>query len=194
MSNDAGQYDAAAEDHLVQRAKVEAEAFAALYDRYYPRVLTYCVRRLSDRATAEDVTSEVFLSVARRLPTFSGRCGTDFRRWLFRIATNAANAQMRQTLSRQSLLEAAARDGRVQSKMATSGVPQDADWELVREEIHALDERVQTIIALRFFAGLSHDEIASIVDATPGAVRTTLSRGLKTLRERLSTLGLFEAE
>jgi RNA polymerase sigma-70 factor (ECF subfamily) len=111
MSDDAGQNDVAAEDQLVLRAKVDAEAFAALYDLYYPRVLAYCIRRLGDRATAEDVTSEVFLKVAQHLSAFSGRCGTDFRRWLFRIATNAVHAQLRQTLSRQSLLEAAAREG-----------------------------------------------------------------------------------
>jgi DNA-directed RNA polymerase specialized sigma24 family protein len=47
-----------------------------------------------------------------------------------------------------------------------------------------LDERERTIVMLRFFSDCSHEEIASVVDATPGAVRTALSRTLAGLRAR----------
>ena len=194
MSNDAGQDDAAAEDQLVLRAKVDATAFSALFDLYYPRVLAYCLRRLSDRATAEDVTSEVFLKVAKHLPRFSGRCGTDFRRWLFRIATNAVHAHVRQSLSRKTLLEVAVHDGQLRNAGRSPELLEQAEWEFVFKAIRELAEREQTIISLRFFAGLSHDEIATVVDATSGAVRTALSRALKTLRDKLLDRGLNESE
>lgn len=195
MSDDAGQFDAAAEDRLVLRAKVDVEAFAVLYDRYYPRVLAYCLRRLSDRAAAEDITSEVFLNVARHLAGFCGRCGTDFRRWLFRIATNAIHAHLRQTLSRQSLLEAAVLEGRLRSEASSPNVVEEqTEWQDVLAVIGSLAEREQTIVTLRFFAGLSHDEIATVVETTPGAVRTALSRALSTVRERLRERGFLELE
>ena len=85
-----------ADDELVTRTKTDRTAFGLLFDRYYPHVTRYCVRRLFDRDVAEDVASEVFLAVASKLRGFLGTTECDFRRWLFRIATNAVNAYLRQ--------------------------------------------------------------------------------------------------
>jgi hypothetical protein len=46
------------DDELVVRAKTDRSAFGLLYDRYHPVLTRYCMRRLFDRATAEDVVSE----------------------------------------------------------------------------------------------------------------------------------------
>ncbi len=193
MSDDSVQHETPADDLLVLRAQSDAEAFASLYDQYYPRVLRYCHRRLFDRTAAEDVTSEVFLSVAEHLPGFTGRCASDFRCWLFRIATNAVHAQLRQSLRRGKLLETAARNGQLNSG-GTPSTLDALDWPVVQAAIGTLGEREQTILTLRFFAGLSHEEIGNVVDATSGAVRTALSRALQSLRERLAAAGLLEPE
>jgi RNA polymerase sigma-70 factor (ECF subfamily) len=99
------------DDDLVVRARSDHSALAALYDRYYPRIWRYCLRRLFLRERAEDVTSEVFLHVAAHLPSFAGTTEADFRRWLFRIASNAVSAQLRQTHRRQELFQAAVEIG-----------------------------------------------------------------------------------
>src|SRR5712671_87844 len=99
----------AADDDLVIRARTDRTAFGLLYDRFYAHVARYCLRRLFDRTVAEDVTSDVFLQVASHIREFPGRTETDFRCWLFRIATNAVNAHLRQTRRRAELWEAAAR-------------------------------------------------------------------------------------
>ena len=175
------------DDALVERAKTERAAFGLLYDRYYPLVARYCLRRLFDRALAEDVTSEVFLRVAGQLPKFPGQTETDFRCWLFRIASNAASATLRQSRRRQELLEAAARSRQAEGRDGSRSTwpEHDAlDWPIVYEALLELEERDQTIVTLRFFADCSHEEIAQIVEATPGAVRTALSRTLARLREK----------
>ena len=63
----------------VVRAKTDRAAFGSLYDRYQPLVTRYCMRRLFDRTVAEDVVSDVFLTVASNIRTFPGRTETDFR-------------------------------------------------------------------------------------------------------------------
>jgi RNA polymerase sigma-70 factor (ECF subfamily) len=146
--------------------------------------MRYCLRRLFVRAVAEDVASDAFLIVARGLPDFAGRTEIDFRRWLYRIVTNGVNAHLRQTRRRQELLEAAARSGRFAVESSEPGVER-LDWPTAYRAILELDERDQTIVMLRFFADLPHDEIAAIVGATSGAVRTALSRILDRLRQRL---------
>jgi RNA polymerase sigma-70 factor (ECF subfamily) len=172
------------EDHLVVSARRDRVAFGALYDRYYPRVMRYCLRRLFVREVAEDVTSEAFLHVAEHLPAFEGTTETDFRRWVFRIASNAVNACVRQTRRRQELFEAASRGGRFS---ADHGLPavEHLDWPTVYRAVLDLDPRDQTILTLRYFADLSHDEIGAVIGAKAGAIRTALSRILSRLRARL---------
>ena len=173
----------------VVRAKTDRAAFGSLYDRYQPLVTRYCMRRLFDRTVAEDVVSEIFLTVASNLRTIPGRTETDFRCWLFRIATNAVNAYLRQTKRRRELLEAAARSrqlGRTENAATAPGEWETLDWPAVYEAIMALDERDQTILMLRFFAGSSYEEIAEVVNSTAGAVRTALSRTLAGLREEFN--------
>lgn len=182
----------AAEDDLVVRARTDRSAFSVLYDRYYPRVARYCLRRLFDRTLAEDVVSDVFLKVASHIRGFTGRTETDFRRWLFRIATNAVNAHLRQSRRRQELWEAAARGRHWDHLGSSPPSPADRDvldWPAVYQALLEFDERDQAIVMLRFFADCTCDEIAAVVDATPGAVRTALSRTLSRLRDRFNPAG-----
>ena len=175
MSDEPLSSERSATDDLVVRARTDRTAFSRLYECFYPHVVRYCLRRLFDRACAEDVVSEVFLQVASHLREFPGTTETDFRRWLFRIATNAVNAHLRQTRHRQELWEAAARCRRLD---VSGGSPSSLaehdilDWPAVYQALLELDERDQTIVMLRFFADCSHEEIADVVNATPGAVRT----------------------
>ena len=183
----------AADDEIVVRAcrgdRADRTAFSLLYDRYYPRVARYCLRRLFDRTLAEDVTSDIFMQVASHLREFTGTTDTDFRRWLFRIATNAVSAHLRQSLRRQELWEAAARSRHWDHLGSSPPSPAEhdiLDWPAVYQALLELDERDQAIVMLRFFADCSHEEIAAVVNATAGAVRTSLSRTLSRLRERFN--------
>jgi RNA polymerase sigma-70 factor (ECF subfamily) len=186
MSDQRPQSEPTADDALVLRARTDREAFGLLYDRYYPRGARYCLRRLFDRASAEDVTSEVFLDAASHMGSFAGRSETDFRRWLFRIATNAVNAHLRQSRRRGELLKAAAEGGQLAGANPdpTSAEHDRLDWPTVYAALLELDEREQTIVTLRFFGDCSHEEIAAVVGTSAGAVRTSLCRSLARLRGR----------
>jgi RNA polymerase sigma-70 factor (ECF subfamily) len=158
-----------------------------LFDHVYPLIFAYSVRRLLERAVAEDVTSQVFLKVAASVRDFSGTCVEDFRRWLFRIATNEINAHLRQSLRRRQLLEAAARMRAIPAEIATPVVAPDVsiDWEMLYQALGELPAREQTLISLRFFAGLKHEQIGEVLELKPGNVRVALSRALHKLRDRL---------
>ena len=75
-----------------------------LYELYYDRIFRFCVHRLFNRTTAEDVTSSVFLTVARTMRDFKGRTEQDFRSWIYTIAANQANAHIRKTVRRKRLM------------------------------------------------------------------------------------------
>jgi RNA polymerase sigma-70 factor, ECF subfamily len=170
---------------LVVRARTDREAFGQLYDAHYPAVFRYCLRRLFVRAVAEDVTSEVFLSVASNMRRFAGTTAEDFRRWVFRIATNQTNAYVRQATRRRALLESAARSGELNvagSSPAGRSDVETLDWPALYQAILRLKPRDQAIVHLRFFEQMTHEQIADVLQERPATVRTGLSRALEKLR------------
>ncbi len=175
-------------DQLVQQAKAQREAFAVLYDRYFPRIHRYCQRRLLDSATADDLTSEVFLNIAQTIRRFPGATETDFRRWVYRIATNVIHAHFRKRNRRQALFERAIGQG-WWTQTASADSRKDSHTqdqsEHVVQALSTLTIREQTVIALRFWEGLSYDEIGQIIKARPETVRVVASRAIRALRGKL---------
>jgi RNA polymerase sigma-70 factor (ECF subfamily) len=170
-------------DDLVVQAKSQASALGTLYGLYYDRILRFCVHRLFNRALAEDVTSSVFLTVARTMRRFDGRTERDFRAWIYTIAANQANAYIRKTMRRKRLLEAAGAPRRADTQDPDQW--SRLDWPTLYEAIRDLKPEHQTILTLRFFEDMDYDEIAEIVNARPGTVRVTLHRVLHRLQEIL---------
>ena len=174
-------------DDLVTAARTEPDALGQLFDLFYPPVLAYCLRRLLVRAVAEDVTSEIFLKAATHITGFPGTCVEDFRRWIFRIATNEINAELRKSIRRRELLKAAAEMGVINTDVSAAVLGSDTptDWGEVYQALNELSNREQSILSLRFFAGLKHDQIAEALELKAGTVRVAMARALDKLRDRL---------
>ena len=179
------------EDAWVARVKHDREAFASLYDRYYPRILRYCSRRLYAKSVAEDLTSDVFLTAATKIDGFRGQSAGEFSQWLYTIATNRINEYLRSFERRTRLLESAARSRRV-GQAETHDDTDRLDWPTVYEAILDLKPRDQALITLRYMQELPHDQIAGIMDIKPAAVRVALSRAIGRLRERFGTDSTFQ--
>ena len=175
------------DNNLVLEAKTQAEALGRLYEMYYERIFRFCVYRLFNKEIAKDVTSAVFLQVARGICSFKGRSEQDFRNWLYAIAANQANAYIRKTSRREKLLAEAA--GSIRPAAAGSAekslVP---DWPGLYAAILRLKPKHQTIVTLRFFENFSYQQIAEILEVKEASVRVTLHRILNKLRNQLQTV------
>ena len=167
---------------LVILARRDREAFVQLYRRHYDVIFRYCVHRLFDRAAAEDVTSEVFLKMVENFHRFEGT-EAQFRNWLYRIATNAVNHQLRRITRRNGLLRAACEQAGSQADDCQESPERLA---LLKEAVLALKPRYQTIITLRFFENMKLNEIAEVLGGSPGTVRSQLARALAMLRKKLA--------
>src|SRR3989442_5062512 len=73
---------------LVEATQTDPAKFGALYEMHFERVYAFNASRVRDRATAEDVTSDVFHKALANLTRFEWR-GVSFAAWLLRIAANA---------------------------------------------------------------------------------------------------------
>src|SRR3954471_13064151 len=99
------------------------EAFAALYERYAPRITGYLNRLVGDEHLAQDLAHEVFVSALRRLRT--DRPPIAFGPWLYRIARNASiDVHRRSQIVRQVPLDGNTEHAPVLS--ANGSVPEDA--------------------------------------------------------------------
>ena len=178
--------EATEDNDLVLRAKTQAEALGRLYEIYYERIFRFCVHRLFNKEIAEDVTSAVFLQVARGLRGFKGRNEQDFRNWLYAIAANQANAYIRRTSRRKKLLAEAASSIRP-AAAGSADKSFEPGWPRLYAAILRLKPQHQTIVTLRFFENFSYQQIAQILDVKEATARVTLHRILNQLRNQLQT-------
>ena len=179
------------DNDLVLRAKTQAEALGRLYELYYERIFRFCVHRLFNKEIAEDVTSAVFLQVARGIRGFKGRSEQDFRNWLYAIAANQANAYIRRTSRRKKLLAEAAGSMRP-TNAGSADMSFEPDWPRLYAAILKLKPQHQTIVILRFFENFSYEQVAQILDVKEATLRVTLHRIINQLRNQLQTV--FDGE
>ena len=155
-----------------------AERFELLYRHNRDDVFAYVAGVLRDRSLAEDVTAQAFERAYRKRSTFKASRGSE-RAWLFGIARNAALDELRRR-KRTVALSADPED------LEGGGAEQGAETALrratLREAIAGLDGHERELIALKFFAGLSNGEIASVLGLSPTNAGTKLHRTIEKLR------------
>jgi RNA polymerase sigma-70 factor, ECF subfamily len=156
---------------------VDAE-FEELYRRSRDDVYAYVAGLLRDRSAAEDVTAQAFERAYRRRRTF--RPGRGNRRaWLFGIARNAALDELRRRRRRAPLV-AEPEDERLAPvhEAAEVAIRRAA----LRTAIAELAPRERELVALKFFAGLTNAEIASVIETSETNAGTKLHRVIQKLR------------
>ena len=149
------------------------ESSAALFDQHHLAVFRYLLRLLGRRDVAEDLTQEVFVRVVRHQERYTD-CGQP-RAWLLRIARNLAIDWQR---ARHRTPEGADVD------VPDRAPGPDLDMAL-RQALAALAHDDREVFLLRTIGGLGHHEIATIVGATPAAVRCRIHRARARLRQAL---------
>jgi RNA polymerase sigma-70 factor (ECF subfamily) len=171
----------------------DAEAFAALYMRFFDGVYGYLRMSLRDRDEAEDLTQQVFLKALDHLDTYEVAPHRSFRPWLFRIARNQLIDHVRR--HRPTLLEDPAQvsDRRAESSPADLHTMESTLAWMSDSEVALFIERLplpqRQVITLRYLIGLSLEEIADVLGRSPGSVRQLDLRARQYLQERLTALG-----
>lgn len=156
-------------------------AVAALWRDLQPSLLRYA--RAGGPDSAEDITSEVWLEVARGLHAFRGG-ESDFRAWVFTIARHRLIDQRRKASRRRETAAAWLPDragGRDCEADALASIA-TADALAVLGDLPPAQAEV---VLLRVVADLDVADVARIVGKRPGTVRVLQHRGLRTLAGRL---------
>jgi RNA polymerase sigma-70 factor (ECF subfamily) len=162
-------------------------AIEALICRYQNYVYRLCYLVMRSEQDAEDMTQETFIRAFRALPRFEIRKGTSFEAWLYRIAVNACRSRMRRKWYQvlpwpdpapQLVSEPEKQPDRVFIQGERRG--------RFLAAIDCLGEKHRLVVILRYYAGLSNEEIARALNIPSGTVRSRLHIARKRLRDLLA--------
>jgi len=166
-------------------AKDEA-ALAQIYDRYRVILFGLLVRILNNREEAEDVLQEVFLQVWRRAADFDETRGRPFT-WLVTLARSRGIDRLRSLASRERVAVAGAREATEEVSDAATDAFRSEQRGLVTNALAQLPEEQKRPLMLAYFDGLTQSEIASMLGAPLGTVKTRMRTGMIKLRELLGS-------
>ncbi|MFN8046595.1 MAG: RNA polymerase sigma factor [Dermatophilaceae bacterium] len=163
----------------------DADAFGELFTRHHEAVYTYCFRRVSSWASAEDLMSTTFLETWRTRRPMTLDTGS-LRPWLIGVATRVAHRHHR-SVARQVGLAARVAGTTVSATQDPSDdIAARLDDERAMAEVLSvvatLPQREQDVLAVCVFAGLDYASAAAALGIPVGTVRSRLSRA----RQRLS--------
>src|SRR3954451_18341307 len=153
-------------------------AFEELYRSSRDDLYAYVAGLLRDRSAAEDVTAQAFERAYRRRRTFNSGRGSR-RAWLFGIARNAALDELRRRRRGTRLVTDPEDDALARAHEVAEGAGRRTT---LRMAIAELSPRERELVALKFFAGLTNGEIASVIGTSETNAGTKLHRVIQKLR------------
>ena len=169
-----------ADDRLqIEAAQQDPARFADLYEVNFERVYAYAIRRVRDRAEAEDVTAEVFHQALANLKRFEWR-GIPFAAWLFRIAANLISDRWQRSgreIADEEKIDAA--------QVSPAEIEEVERRATLFKLVDTLPAEQKHVVVLRFVEQKSIKEVAREIRKTEGAVKQLQFRALSNLRARM---------
>ena len=176
---------------LARTALADQKAFAELYQLSAPHLYAVALRILREAAAAEEVLQESFVNVWHHAGSYVAARSQPLT-WLTSIVRNRCLDQLRRrevetvTMDDEDEGVKVAAEGPTPLEMLLSG----ADARAVKDCVEALDAGPKQAIALAFYQGLSHSELARHLKQPLGTVKSWVRRGLERLRACLDELGV----
>ncbi len=194
------------EDQLVERLKrADEAAFNELVRLYQERVFRLVLHMLKDRAEAEDLAQEVFVTVFKSIHGFRG--DSKLSTWLYRVAANHAKNRLKYLQRRargrrkelDELADASAIDSATMSTSSRLARPDEQAQgnqleRLVQVALRELPDEQRELVVLRDIENLTYEEIQELTGLASGTVKSRLHRARLSLATRVRELQGVGAE
>ena len=151
----------------------EAWALERFYSSYQDQVYGLCFRLLGRPEDARDATQTAFVRAFRELPRFRGESAV--KTWLYRIAVNEALTMLRR---RRDTVEVAE-----DTAGTTHSEPQIVECLAVRAALECMKPAHRSALILRYWEGLSYEEIAEVLRISLSAAKMRLKRAREEFRK-----------
>ena len=152
-----------------------AEGFTELCRRYYPAMVAIAHSILGDRHLAEDVAQQAFAKAALKLPQLKKE--SRFAGWLAVICRNVAKDMARRSKNFQTTDDL--------SMIAAKSRDDDSTAETIRKAISKLSASAREVIFLRYYDGMSYEQISAVLGISEQAINGRLRRAKKKMADYL---------
>jgi RNA polymerase sigma-70 factor, ECF subfamily len=167
----------------------QTDALAALYDRYSRLVYSLAFQMMGDAAAAEEITQDVFFRIWEKAHTYradQARVST----WITSITRYRSIDLLRRRGTRPDHTSLAWDDLPLNAMPVAEGDPEDLTelsllQKRVRAAIATLPAEQKKTLALAYFKGLTHSEIAEVLGDPLGTVKTRIRAGMRKLKDIL---------
>jgi RNA polymerase sigma-70 factor (ECF subfamily) len=186
--------DPASDAAIMLRVAAGDEAgFNYLAEKYHRPIINFLFRMVRNQAIAEELAQEVFLRVYRSRESY--RAEAKFTTWLYRIATNLAVNQARDTRHERAAqsIYLDAPDEETGARPEVADVNPSVEQRLLREEkmatirghVLALPERQRAAVVMHKYQGMDYRQIGDVLKLSESATKSLLFRAYQTLRVKL---------
>lgn len=176
------------ESALIQRAMGgDAASFNTLMEAHERRMYAVALRMCGNHEDAQDCLQEAMLRIYRAISGFKAQ--SSFSTWVYRITMNACLDELRKRKSRPNT----SLDGLLDTGWSPVDGGESPEGHAMRREmrrmlqryIGELPEDMRAAVVLRDVEGYSYEEIAGILEANVGTIKSRISRGRERLREKI---------
>jgi RNA polymerase sigma-70 factor (ECF subfamily) len=152
----------------------DPESFTELCRRYYPAMVAIAHSQLGDRHLAEDAAQETFAKAAVKLPQL--RRTNKFAGWLATICRNQARNMARRSNSLRANDEL---------PMVPAKSQRDDSGDVVRQALKNLSAPARELVFLRYYDGLSYEQISKVMGISEQAINGRLRRAKRKMADYL---------
>ncbi len=175
------------EDDLIEACRRgETEAYRMLYETYKDRVYSIAFHYTGNEASARDVTQQVFVKLITSLSQF--RRDAAFSTWLFRLVANACVDEFRKGRRLVPLESETMPEPELPGPAIDESLIANETAGTVNAAVAELRPKLRIAILLRYFEGLSYEEMADALGCSKGTVASRLNRGHQMLARKLAHL------
>ena len=167
-------------------------AYIELVNRYKDKLINFIYNYLGDIESSEDVVQETMIKLYQKKHYYKEIA--KFSTWLYTIAKNLANTELRKRKQRKTtLLSQFSKDDKMYDLPSNDNeVGQEIQTQIVskiiRDAVDQLSEKFKTVITLRDIQQLSYEDISEIIDVPIGTVKSRINRARLQLQVELKHL------
>ena len=170
----------------------DEQAYIELVNRYKDKLINFIFNYLGDLESSEDVVQETMIKLYQKKHYYKEIA--KFSTWLYTIAKNLANTELRKRKQRKTtLLSQFSKDDKTYELPSNDPEPgqeiqTDIVNKIIRDAIDQLSEKFKIVIVLRDIQGLSYEEISEIINVPIGTVKSRINRARLQLQVELKHL------
>ena len=170
----------------------DENAYIELVNRYKDKLINFIFNYLGDLESSEDVVQDTMIKLYQKKHYYKEIA--KFSTWLYTIAKNLANTELRKRKQRKTtLLSQFSKDDKTYELPSNDPEPgreiqTDIVNKIIRDAVDQLSEKFKIVIVLRDIQGLSYEDISEIINVPIGTVKSRINRARLQLQVELKHL------